>query len=154
MPQSLSKAHQTLTPQLTKEDIPPGEMRTWMSRVAALENPQAVLEQVLAGELPQEAIETLKARRPHLFAEWQGKVLHYLSEREDELPFAQVNLLSLLFDVTGDPSLEPATIQQIQAGHQQQPQQDPSKPGPKPTPQLAPELAATMQLGGYAAGGR
>lgn len=95
------------------------EMRRFVTAYEAVQNPDRVLDNLAAGRVRREEIYALRDTSPELFAELQQRTLDDVARKEAEgrpLPYDQRLKLGILFDVPTDPSLEPATMQRLQAG--------------------------------------
>jgi hypothetical protein len=129
LPKPLGRG-QSLTPNAIKMRYTDGEMRRWVAKASALNKPSELVEKLERGEIDRDGIEALKARRPHLFQELRVRVAEACAERDSELDPQSRVLLSLVFDITADSSMDPAVIRELQAGAKSaQPEE---APGPAP----------------------
>lgn len=140
IPAPVGRSAATLTPAAVTSFRTPREAANWMQRVAALEDPGIVIDQVLEGKIPKAAIETLKERRPKIWEEMRQQVMTETAARGQELPYKRRITLGLAFDFTSDKSLAPGMLRSIQATTVSLPAQ----PGPSPT-------TGAMQAGNNAA---
>lgn len=129
IPAPVGRSGASLTPGAVTSFRTPREAIGWMQRVAALEDPGIVVDSVLEGKIPREAIETLKERRPLVWEELRQQVMTETAAKGTELPYKRRITLGLAFDFTSDKSLMPGTLRAIQASTVTMPAQ----PGPKPT---------------------
>lgn len=120
----------SLTP--TKPQLPSKlAMKDFVSKSEALKNPAGVMADVAAGDVDLAAIEALKVRRPKIYQDMRKRVMMYAAERGEELPYSQRVTLSLAFDFTADPSMEPANMAAIQASFvPPEPTEQPGQPKP------------------------
>jgi hypothetical protein len=81
--------------------------------LAAIKDPDSVLDDMEQGKLSPASVEAVKAVYPQKFAEMQAAALEVIQNHKKELPFESLVQLSLLLDVEGHPLLNPA----IQAEH-------------------------------------
>lgn len=135
MPQPLGRAGSTLTPNAVKATYAPSDQRKWVAKAEAIDNPMSVVKKLEQGIIDRDGIEALKARRPELYQELRIRVAEACGERETELEPGTRVMLSLAFDINGDPSMRPEVIREIQASYQGTPaEQDgaPKRPGPAP----------------------
>ena len=103
------------------------QLAKWARYVAAVEDPGSVIEDMNAGRVSREGVETLRVVYPEIY----GQIVNDLTMRITELkhlPFAQRQQLSVLFGVPIEATTDPATLAAIQASYQPP---EPNKPGPK-----------------------
>lgn len=143
LPTPLSRASASLTPNAVTTKVLRTDKTKFMGIVDALENPAGVVEDLAHGDVPKEKIEALKVRRPEIYSQIRRLVIQTVSTRETELPFLQRMRLSLAFDFTGDKSLDPATLQELQSENQI-PANDEGKPGPKAN--INPDVTDDLEL--------
>ena len=148
IPRPFTRAGHSLTPHLETQRVPVAAMRKVVAAAEALEDPSSVIDQLIAGRVPRDAIEALKARRPGVFAHIREQVMTEVSQRQETLPYKRRVLLSLAFDFAGDWSLAPENLKAIQqATTQPQEQAAPGGQQPPPSgPPLDPKLSSNMQL--------
>lgn len=131
IPQPIGRASQTLTPQAIKYRYSPPDMKRWLAKAEALDKPMTVVRKLERGTIDREGLATLKARRPELFQDLRIRVASACAEREDELDPPTRVLLSLVFDITADPTMDPAAIRDMQASTVAPPNAE-QRPGPPP----------------------
>jgi len=114
----------------------------------ALANPAQAVEDIAEGRIDLDVIEALRVRRPIVFEGLRDKVMAECAAAKDKLPFARRNYLSMVFNFTGDPSLDPSTMAEIQASAPPPPE----TPAPKGGSLNAAAQAEAMQLPSQKAG--
>jgi hypothetical protein len=90
------------------------DVRKWMDRAAVLEDPGTLVDEMLRGRVPLEAIETLKLRRPHIWAELRQEVQAEVAVRKDTLPFKRRILLGTGFEFASDYSMQSSVAAELQ----------------------------------------
>ena len=103
------------------------ELTRFERYLTAIDNPLSILEELKAGKLNTETVETVKTLYPYLYQQIQEKMLDALSNRAEALPYAKTMLLSKLLGVPGNPTIQPQFIAQIQAMHRQSSQEQSEK---------------------------
>jgi len=131
-PQPIGRVGQTLTPNAVKVRYSPPDMKRWLAKAEALDKPMSVVKKLERGIIDRDGLSALKARRPEIFQDLRVRVAEACAERGKELPPQQRVLLSLVFDITADPSMEPAAIRDMQASTMAAPPADAPRPGPPP----------------------
>jgi hypothetical protein len=122
-----------LQPQLEDMRIPAGMISKWLREVDAADAPESIWHDMARGRVPREKIEIVKLTAPHLFEDWRARVMKYVAAKPDKLSRPQRIRLSLAFDFTGDATLDPAFISQVQgeyAAEREAEQQAPASPQP------------------------
>jgi hypothetical protein len=94
------------------------DISRWAKYVRAAEEPLSVLEDLQAGRVSVEAVETLEALYPDLFGEIQQTVLDRVMESKKPLPYQKRLVLSVLFKVQVEPSTAPEFVFALQQMHQ------------------------------------
>lgn len=144
MPAPLTNGVKSFTPLKEKQTFTKDQQKEFLSIVEALVDPSSVAEDMAHGKLNLDAVEALKVRRPREFSDLRDKVMIACAEREDEMPYARKNMLSLAFDFAADESMEPAMIAAIQASSPSMaPQNKPGPPPSKPRPEITEAFAPT-----------
>jgi hypothetical protein len=114
------------------------DVRKWMDRAAVLEDPGTLVDEMLRGRVPLEAIETLKLRRPHIWAELRQEVQAEVAVRKDTLPFKRRILLGTGFEFASDYSMQASVAAELQM-----PTQAPAEQ-PQPTGDLKTDPTAML----------
>ncbi len=113
-PLPVGRSGSTLTPAAVKS-FPSAQAATdWMQRAAALRDPGFVVDELLKGRVPTDAIETLKERRPLIWEKLRADIATETAARGDELPFKRRITLGLAFEFAADASLKPGATAAIQ----------------------------------------
>lgn len=143
-PTAPSRASSTLTPQAVKAPAYSfDQKRAFVAAAMALDNPLGVFNDIARGDLPLDAINALKVRRPGLYSEMRESVMTHTLMRKEELPFKRRMLLGVAFDYPADWSmLNIGAIQESLAQNSSQSPHDPhgapTKVNDKPGEQIAP----------------
>jgi hypothetical protein len=90
-------------------------IKSWLERAEALRDPATVIDSMLAGKLPFDAIATLKERRPGVWAELRQAVATEVAQRPEAVPFKQRIFLGTAFEFAADYSMQPAIAAELQA---------------------------------------
>jgi hypothetical protein len=153
LPPTLTRADNSLTPQIERGRVPKSQQAKFMQVVQALENPASVIEKVAQGELPQAQIDALKARRPEIYTQMRTEVIKAFSTSKKPASFLERTRVSLAFEFNGDASLDPQTLKQIQSSNRSAPREpdQPATPQSKPPPgtstsHLNQKIATSMVL--------
>ena len=118
----------SVTPHLEKPRVPAHEMRKFLRQVEALDSPTKVIERMASGKVDRESIEALKVASPHAFGKLREKVVMYLAEADEPLPFSKRVFLGNAFDIDqADASLDPARGAAMQQTHAEDPAQQPKR---------------------------
>lgn len=133
LPRSSTTPHK-LQPKLNKTNWTTTDLDKFTKYLAAIRDPESVIEDLEAGRVSPESIEAVKAVYPTLFADMQRVALQEIAKHSSEMPFDSIIQLSLLLDVEGHPLMSPqmqATMRGIdeQVKQQQQAAQAPPAPG-------------------------
>jgi hypothetical protein len=115
MPETMQ--NNALTPG-QKPQMTEGEAARFMRYVRAVENPMSVLEDAKRGTVSREAIEALRETSPRLYQELRQRTMDVLASHVaagKPLPYSRRLSLSVMFDIPGDRSLEPAAFKALQA---------------------------------------
>lgn len=115
IPERYNRASATLTPNAIKNVGSRTDARDFAERVAALEDPGFVVNELLHGRIPTAAIETLKERRPKIWQQLREQVMTETAMRHDELPFRRRLTLGEAFEFPADRSQLPGMLAEIQA---------------------------------------
>ena len=92
----------------------------WERRVAAVNDPIAVLEEAAAGKFNKEGVETVKAIYPELFEKAKSAAVTAMVEAEEKgerMDYRTRLQVSRLFSVRLGPSLQPGFVAQMQQIH-------------------------------------
>ena len=132
---------------LRPEELPPhdSDVQAFLSYAAGALNPSSLLEDGKAATLAPEAIQAVKDNWPAYWQHTRMLVLDELSSSGAELGYSERLTLSLLFDLPGDPALDPGFLQRQQERYAARRQQQAVSP-PPPSQQQAAETAKGAQL--------
>lgn len=90
-------------------------IKAWMQRAAALQDAASVVDAMVAGEVPFEAIETLKERRPGVWAELRQGVMTEVAAQETPVPYSRRVFLGTAFEFAADYTMQPGPAAELQA---------------------------------------
>lgn len=125
-----SSGNKALQPLKAKQSYPRATKTKIAKLASVLADPTAAIEDLANGKIDLDVIEALKVRRPIVFADLREKVMSECAQEKGDIPFQRRNFLSLAFDFTGDPSLDPKTMSEIQASGGAPPPES-KQPAPK-----------------------
>lgn len=108
------------------------EISTFERYADAVQNPLGVLDDLEAGTVTQEQVETLQAVYPSIYEELKAQLIERAAQLQGTLPYRDRLQLSLLFDVALDPSLDPSFVSAVQKSYGQPAAQE-SRPASSPT---------------------
>jgi hypothetical protein len=91
------------------------DVRKWMERAEALEDPSSVVNAILEGRVPYDAIETLKLRRPQIWQELRENVAREIAQQPDAVPFRRRVMLGTALEFPADYSMLPDVAAGLQA---------------------------------------
>lgn len=106
------------------------EMRSWLLRAEAIDDPIRVLDAASAGVLVAEHVEALRDVYPALYQSFTETIVDEVSRSDEPLAYQGRVTLSLLLRLPTDASLMPEAIAAAQATHAPQPEPE----GPVVTP--------------------
>lgn len=129
LPKPLTQFGKSLAPADAKPLFTRRDQRRLVSYAEALHHTERELAKLGDGKINFDALDALKARRPGIWASMQTRVAMRLAEPGAEIPHRRRVMLSVLFDVPGDPSMAPGTLSAI--GRSLAP---PPPPAPAPAP--------------------
>ena len=116
------RAGQPVIPGITREWQPAdSQLATFDRYLKAVNDPMSILDDMEQGKLTSEQVETMQTLFPRMFEEVRASVMQKLASNRDPLPYGKRVALSLLFGISGDPTLLPEFIQAQQALYQAQP---------------------------------
>jgi hypothetical protein len=118
---------------LEDQRVPAGLISKWLREVDAADTPEGIWHDMAKGRVPREKIEIVKLTAPHLFQDWRMRVMKYVAAKPEKLSRPQRIRLSLAFDFTGDSTLDPAFISQVQGEYAAEKQQQAQPQAPQPT---------------------
>lgn len=130
---------------LEERRIPAGLVARWLRQVDATDMPESIWHDIAKGRVPREKIEIIKETQPYLFADWRTRVMQVVAQRGEKLSRPQRIRLSLAFDFTGDPSIDPARIAQIQGEYAAQREQQAQPPAPPQGADISTKAADDMK---------
>ena len=126
--------HGSMTPQAELAAIPRHEMESFMRRVQALNDPLSVAEAVANGDIPLDAIDALRARRPEMYQELRVDIIRATAEREKPLPFSRRMALGVAFEFPADRSLDREYADRLQQDYAARAQAAQKQAPPPPQP--------------------
>lgn len=135
LPPSNVSTGMALTPRAMTDRASVPTMRKFMSAVEGALHPEVVIKSLAAGKIDRDAVDTMKATYPQMYIQLRNKVMTYVAERQDALPYSRRIYLSTVFDFVGDSSLDPGNLAALQSqvkAAQSVNQTAPSDGGPKP----------------------
>jgi hypothetical protein len=91
------------------------DVKKWLERAEALENPASVVNAMLEGRVPYDAIETLKLRRPQVWQELRTNVATEIAQQPDLVPFRRRVMLGTALEFPADYSMLPEVAAELQA---------------------------------------
>jgi len=105
------------------------DISKWARYVRAADDPLSILDDIQAGRVSVEAVETLRELYPELHKSITTEIAERAGELQQTLPYEDRVQLSILFGVPVDPTMEPRFISQMQAlyNQQEQPEAKPVK---------------------------
>jgi len=95
----------------------PLQLYEFSRRVAAIQNPMSILDDLHNGSLSVAATEAVREVYPQLYAEMQARVLDGLANSQELLPYEHRIRLGLLFDLPTDPTLRPEYLALAQGAY-------------------------------------
>lgn len=114
-------------------------MRSFARKVAAVEDPYAVLARASAGKearvVPEEVM-ALQAVHQPLLNDYITQVITGLSDRKERLPYAQRLAFSMLTGQPIDPAMTPVVLRELQSMHASEPGTAGGTMAPRPSPQF------------------
>lgn len=108
----------------------PVSLYEFSRRVAAIDDPLSVLDDLRAGVISMASVEAIREVYPRLYAEMQARVIDGLGSSPDLLPYEERVRLGVLFDIPTDQTLRPEYLAATQAAYVQ----PPKPPAPNPLP--------------------
>lgn len=129
-----------LQPHLTKRGYTDQQIRELAQILTVVERPLTLLDDLENGQISQVQVDAMKAVWPELFKDIRLKLTMEFGKTAKPLPYSSVVQLSLLFDIPGHPTLDPAFIQRQQeryAAEDEQKQQAQPPPPPNSTERMA-----------------
>lgn len=134
-----------LQPHLTQRMWTDANVDSFQRYMAAAMDPDSVIDDLEAGKLTTEGVETLKALYPRKFQEMQIAATEVLAKHQDEMPHSAALQLCLLLDIDGIPTLTPQFQQTFQGILQKQAQQAQQTAPPQQPPSQVSQLAKSSQ---------
>lgn len=124
----------------TEPQPSPEQMRAWLRRVEAVDNPLSVLDSLREGTISREQVDALRSVYPQLYARIREEALRQIGDAASPLSYQDRIRLGVLLDAPTDPSLEPSTLAVLQGTFRtagEAPGQPPTQPAPRVSQQLA-----------------
>ncbi len=144
LPTKVTRASSSMTPTVENVRVTTRDKKRWLEKRDALANPLGVIEQLAKGEVPVDAIDALKERRPKLWMELRDRIMVATAEREEPLPYRKRITIGMVFQFPADASLTPTMMESIQMTHETS--VAPEQPGPRPTGKLSSEKLSTEMM--------
>lgn len=129
----------------------PGEAMSWARRLAAVDDPGVVADAMDNHSLTLEMAETFREVYPRLHQMAVERMLNQVGKIPQDVPYRQRAMMSMLFDVPLDGSLDPSTIRVVQSVYEAPKSTmpgvpaPPGGPGPAPTPPM-PSVAGDVMM--------
>ena len=117
------------------------EMRSWLLRAEAVDDPLRVLDAASAGVLVGEHVEALREVYPALYSSLTQTIVEQVSSSDEPLAYEGRVTLSILLGLPTDASLMPESIAAAQATHAP-PQDEPEGPAVSPSNARPPNFSA------------
>lgn len=95
----------------------PVSLYEFSRRVAAIDDPLSVLDDLKAGTISVASVEAVREVYPRLYAEMQARVLDALGASKELLPYEERVRVGILFDLPTDQTLRPEYLQITQAAY-------------------------------------
>jgi len=111
-------------------------MRSWARSAAAVEDPHAVLERAIHGQVTPEDVAALRAVSPEMLASFAGEVSAQLSSLRATLPYKRRFALSILTGEPVDPALDPRVLAVLQGQFAAEPGTQGGTAAPRARPQF------------------
>lgn len=144
-----------LQPHLTKRQYSEQQIHDLAKILTVVERPLSLLDDLESGTVSQVQIDAMKAVWPELYADMRLKLLQEIGATKKPLPYSSVVQLSLMLDIPGHPTMDPAFIarqQERYAAEEQQKQQATAAPTPPSSTERMALTEASMNLADRVAG--
>jgi hypothetical protein len=137
---------QTTGSMLRPEALPAhdDDVRKFLTYAAGALNPASVLEGANLASLAPEALDAIKENWPSYWQHTRQLALDEVSSSSAEIGYSQRLALTLLFDLPGDPALDPGFLQRQQARFEARRQEQQAEP-PPPAQRDAADTSASAQ---------
>lgn len=126
-----SSAPNKLVPSLNKLRWTPQDLDKFTKYMAAIDDPNTVIDDLESGRVAPESIEAVRAVYPQMFADMQVQALAEIQKRGEAMPYDSVIRLSLMLDIEGTPLLNPriqATMKQVNEAEKARQQEQAASP--------------------------
>lgn len=107
----------SLTPQVEAPRMSKVEVDRFVTAARVVADPLSVIDSMAKGNLSRTEVEALQATAPEIYQSVVQTVQAQLTTLETPLPYKDAVQLSTLLGVSGDPSLQPATMLWLQAAY-------------------------------------
>jgi hypothetical protein len=128
------------------------EMRTWARYVAAVEDPNGVVERLASGAITPEDVEAITQVYPEMHADITRQIVEQLPTLRAQLPYQRRLALSMFSKVPVDPALDPRVLRILQGSFANEEGTEQGTQAPRPQPQFGsvtkPEPTPAQQRGG------
>lgn len=123
-------ASRTINPAVRDWKPSDTELSKYMRYVAAVENPQWVLEEFLAGRPFREGSEAMEAVWPKVYEDMQLQVMKGITEMDKQLPYDRRRALSIMLKIPVESTMRGPFILSQMARWSGQPEQPPAQNAP------------------------
>jgi len=147
LPKPATTPHK-LQPKLNKTNWTTTDLDKFTKYLAAIGDPESVIEDLEAGRVSPESVEAIKAVYPTMFADMQRVALEEIAKQGSEMPFDSVIQLSMLLDVEGHPLFNPRmqeTAKKVAEQVKQKQEEIKAQPEPGRTMKLEPSYMQRIQ---------
>lgn len=116
-----------LQPQLQKPTYSDTDVAAYARRLAAIENPLSILDDMRHNRLTPEAVDAVRQVYPGVFRQLQVKMQETVAQSKEKIPYDKIVQMSVLFETPLDGTMEPGFIKAVQAAFAEQQAQKPAK---------------------------
>jgi hypothetical protein len=110
------------------------EMRSFARTMAAVEDPQGVLDRLAHGTVTPEDAQAMREVYPEMMADVTRQILERLPELQKSLPYKRRLALSVFTGAPVDPAMDPRILAVLQASFTDEPGTEGGTQAPKPMP--------------------
>jgi hypothetical protein len=110
------------------------EMRAFARKVAAVEDPQGVIERLADGTITPEDAEAMREVYPEMMTDITRQILERLPELRESLPYERRLALSIFTGAPVDAAMDPNILRTLQASFINEPGSEGGMQAPKPMP--------------------
>jgi hypothetical protein len=128
-----------------------GEVDSFLRRLRAVNDPSSIVDDLENGTVSSEAIETMKAVYPVMYAEIQNEIVEKAASMDKALPYQKRLALSQMFGVPIESAVEPERLIALQAVFEtpqpEDPQGDPDERRSRKGSGFRPSRANRLKIG-------